>query len=137
MAKISTPQRITKEGVPSEYRDLINSIGSPYNDFSDQVFNALSKNLSVDDNLNMFYKDINLSVNNTGNPIVSTQFKSTLRGKVRGINVIKVENLTDPNVYPTGAPFITFTENNQVVTILNVTGLSINYKYRITLLSLG
>lgn len=137
MAKLSNPQRVTKENVPEEYRNIVESVGSPYNDFSDQVYYALNGNLTVTDNLNMQYKDIELKVNNDGTPTLTTQYKSTLKTRTKGIQVIRVQNLTNPSTYPIGAPFVTFTENNQVITILHVTGLSTSNNYVITLLALG
>jgi len=137
MAKISNFQRIIKENVPSEFASIVNALGSSVNSFGDEVTTAINGNLTVDDNLNMMYKDINLSVNASGTPITTTQYRSTLRGKTRGIIVVKVENLTTSNTYPTGTPFISFEENSQLITIKNITNLAISTKYKITLLALG
>lgn len=137
MAKIGNFKRLSSEAVESQYRDLIQVIAGSTNDFADQVTIALNSNLTVDDNLNMQYKELDFSVASTGTPIVTTQFKSTLKSRVKGLQVIKVENLTNANVFLTGAPFITFSETNQVVSVLHITGLVINNKYRVTVLSLG
>lgn len=137
MSKLSNPTRVTKENVPKEYQDIVQSVGGPYNAFSDEVYFALNGNLTVSDNLNMRYKVIDLSVNASGNPIIATQFKNTMNVKPTGILVIKVENLTNPTVYPTGAPFASYSENGGVITLNNITGLSTGNKWRITLLTLG
>lgn len=137
MAKIGNFKRLSSEAVESKYRDLIQIIAGSTNDFADEVTIALNNNLTVDDNLNMQYKELEFSVASTGRPTVATQFKSTLKSRVRGLQVIKVENLTNSNIFPTGAPFITFTENNQVVTVVHITGLAVGYKYKVTLLALG
>lgn len=137
MAKIGNFKRLTSESVEPEYRDLIQVIAGSTNDFADEVTTALNNNLTVDENLNMQYKTLEFSVAATGVPTITTQFKSTLKSRVRGMQVIKVENLTNPNVFLTGAPFITFTETNQVVTVSHITGLAVSNKYRVTVLSLG
>ncbi len=137
MAKIGNFKRLTSESVEPEYRDLLQVIAGSTNDFADEVTIALNNNLTVDENLNMQYKTLEFSVAATGVPTITTQFKSTLKSRVRGMQVIKVENLTNPNVFLTGAPFITFTETNQVVTVSHITGLAVSNKYRVTVLSLG
>lgn len=137
MAKIGNFKRLSTEAVESKYRDLIQLIAGSTNDFADEVTTALNNNLTVDENLNMQYKTLEFSVASTGVPTVTTQFKSTLKSRVKGLQVIKVENLTNPNTYLTGAPFITFTETNQVVTVSHITGLVVSNKYRVTVLSLG
>ena len=137
MAKIPSFQRITKESVKSEYRDLVDSIGTPINDYLGSLSNAFNNNLTVEDNLNAQYKEIDLIINSSGKPKIITQFRSTLNSKSRGIIVIQAQNLINPNTYPLGCPFISFSENNKIITILNVTGLIPENKYTITLLSQG
>lgn len=137
MAKISNPKRITKEGFPKDYQDLVDPIGIPVNDFSDEIFNAINGNLTVTDNLNMQYKDISLSVDSSGNPKNKTQFQSTLKSRMKGVIVIKLQNLTNTSTYPTSTPFVSYSENDLLITINNVSGLVADNKYTITLLVLG
>lgn len=135
--RISGFKRITTEQTKPEFRQVVDSIGSSVNSFADDVSNALNKNLTVTDNLNMEYKQVNVVVNGSGIPKVTTQFKSTLKTKVVGISVIKLDNLTNLATYPTGSPFVTFSENNKLITIQHVTGLVADNNYTLTLLSLG
>lgn len=137
MARLSNPTKIVKENIPTEFRKLAEGLGQPYNDFSEQVYNALNKNLTVDDNFNMQYKDIQLQVNSDGTPLLVTQYQSNLKTKVRGMQVFRLQNLTNPTIYPTSAPFITFSENNKVITINHITGLSSGYVYLVTILAAG
>ena len=83
MSKLSNPTRVTKENVPKEYQDIVESVGGPYNAFSDEVYYALNGNITIADNLNMRYKVIDLSVNGSGTPLISTQFKNTLNNRTR------------------------------------------------------
>lgn len=137
MSILSNPRRVIKENLPSDKQDLVEPLGGPYNDFSSEVYNAINKNLSVNDNLVAFYKDIDLKVNSSGNPILTTQFKNTLNVKIKTIIIGKAQNLTNPSVYPTAAPFISFIESNQVVIVNNVTGLQEDTNWRLTLLCWG
>lgn len=137
MAKIQGFKRITKENFKADYQDLIDAIGGSVNIFAEEVINAFNNNLTVDDNLKMEYKDIEVSVNASGIPINNTQFKVGFNGKVRGVVIERALNLTNPNTYPTGAPFITYDQSDKVITVKHITGLPANNKYRLTVLSKG
>jgi hypothetical protein len=135
--KIQSFKRIVKESFPDEQREFAGLIGDSVNVFAEEVLNAFNKKISVDDNLNMEYKEVEVTVDASGIPKNVLQYKVGLQGKVRGVMVVKVENLTNTNAYPVGAPFATFSTNNNVITVNHITGLIANNKYRLTLLSLG
>lgn len=131
--KLTGYKRIIKEGVPKEYHVLIDAIAPSINDFADQVINAFNKNITVEDNLNMEIKTLEVVVDGGGIPTMSTAFKSNLADRVRGIVVIRAENLTNSTVYPTAAPFITYSENNSVITINHIAGLPASDKFKLRL----
>jgi hypothetical protein len=135
--KLQGFKRIVKENFPSEYHSLIEAIAGSVNDFSDDVANAFNKRITVEDNLNMEYKQIELSVTDTGKPVNKTEFKISLVTPVKGLSVIRVDNLTNSSTYPTNTPFITYSSNNNIITVNHITGLLPNNKYRIVLLALG
>lgn len=135
--KLQGFKRIVKENFPEEYRELVDILGNSINSLAEDILNATNKNLSVDDNLRMEYKDIEVSMGTNGTPKMLTQFKTSLSGRIRGMSVIKVENSTSPGTAPNDAPFLTWTVNNQVFTITNITGLNDNTKYRLTVLLFG
>jgi len=139
VAKISSFQRLIKEDVDEEYKPLIDKIGFSINQFAEQVISALNKNITVTDNLNMEYKTIDITIHSTiiGIPNNTVQFKSGLRTKLKGIQVIKVENLTNPGALLSDAPFLEYSENNDIITINRINGLAISTKFRITFLTFG
>lgn len=134
MARLQNFKRIIKENLPKESQALADTIGYSVNSFAEEVTNAFNKNISVDDNLSMEYKEIDLEVDGSGVPIIAAQIKTSLSGRIRGMPVIKLDNLTNPSTYPTSAPFVNFDQNNTLLTITHVTGLSTSNKYRLTLL---
>lgn len=136
MAKLSSFQRLLKEDVPSEYQPLIEKIGVSVNQFAEQVLNAMNKNITVEDNLNMEYKTLEVSVTD-GVPTIITEFKSGLKTRLKGIVVIKAENVTNTGTYPTNQPFISFSENNSLIRIVYVSGLQNGNKYKLTLETRG
>lgn len=137
MAKIQSFRRIIKEDVEEKYRPLVEKIGTSINQFADDVTSALNNNITIADNLNQFIKDVTFSVDSSGSPNPALSFKSTLTGLCQGFTVIKVENLTSSTVYPTNTPFISFGENNKLITVNNITGLVANNKYKIRIIGFG
>lgn len=137
MPKIQTPIRIRIEDFGEDYKELIGKIGSTYNSFTDDVYGILSNGIDFD-NLNRQLVDISVTIDSSGKVTNSPQIKSTLKTtKVRGINVVNAINLVNSNIYPISTPFISFTINNNIVTILNVAGLQSGSQYKLTLELIG
>jgi hypothetical protein len=53
------------------------------------------------------------------------------------MSVVSASNQTNPGIYPTAAPFVSFTYSGDIVTILNITGLQANSQYSLTLELIG
>lgn len=137
MAKISEFKRLIKEDFNKDDQDLIDKLAFTVNPALETIAQALNKNLTFEDNINSQIKDIEVTVNGDGRPLVNTSYKSVLRGQTRSIIVMRAENLTSSSTYPDGAPFISFIDNAGQVTIQHVTGLQANNKYRLRILAIG
>lgn len=135
--KLQTFRNLVKENFPQKYYDLIDPLGFSVNPIMTQLLNALNKNLSVTDNLNMQYKDITVTVDATGKPTSSLTYKSALNGTTQGVVVVKADNLSNSGTYPTSAPFISWSDNSGTVTINNISGLQANQKYQLKLLAVA
>ena len=129
--KLQAFKRLIKEDVEEQYRPLVEKIGFSVNNFAEEVIKALSNNLSIEDNFNQNKKDITVQVDSSGIPTTTTQLKTGLSTICAGITVIKADNITAPRTYPTGYPFINYTENQGVITINHITGLQSGYKYQL------
>lgn len=133
--KIENFRRLIKEDVDQQYRPLVEKIGYILNPFAEQIVQAFNKNLSIDDNLNWSKKTITVTVDSNGTPTSTTQFQSGIAANtVYGITVEKAINLTNPNIYPTGAPFISYSENNKLITINNIKGLPSGNNFQLNLI---
>ena len=139
MAKIEGYRRIQKESVPEEQRQLVDALGTSLNPLAEQVVSAFNGNITTVDNLNREYKSVDVEVISGGAPKNATEFQLLKLGTIQisGINVIKAENLTNNTTYPTGCPFVSYTQNGKVITIKNITGLPVSNKFRLTLEILG
>lgn len=131
--KIQTPRKLRAEDFKSDQQELIGKIGDIYNTFADEIYQALNKRLDNTDNLNRQFVDITVLTNSTGLLANQPQIKTTVSGKIRAVYVGNAINLTNPGTYPTSAPFVSFTINGNILTLLNVTGLQASSEYKLTL----
>ena len=137
MSKLSGFKKIIIEDVEENLRPLAEKFGNAINPFADEVIKAFDKGITIEDNLNQFVKELTIKVDSSGVPIGEASFKSTLSNVCRGLVVIKCDNITAPTSYPTGTPFISFTENNRLITINNITDLTAASKYNLRILGIG
>lgn len=137
MARIQGFKRIVTEDFSEKDRPIADKIGYSVNIFADDVSHALDKNLTIEDNLNMNKVDLLVLVDSAGKPTSSTQFKTQLNNACAGIQVIKAESVGRTTVYPTGTPFISFTEGNSIITVNNITNLPTGTQFKLKLLLIG
>lgn len=131
MAKLANLKRILKEDFNKEDQDTIDKLAFVLNPFLEQISNAFNKNINID-NLSREISIINVQ-NALGVLNTSVQLKTNLNSKIVGITVIRADNLTDPTLYPTQTPFVSWTLNGKIITVLNVTGIQDDNKYQLTL----
>lgn len=130
--KIEIPRQIRAEDFAEDEQQLVSKLSRNLTPFMDSVFRVLDGGVDYE-NLNRQFLDIDIIIDASGLVSSAPQIKSKLRGRVRGINVLNAINLVDPSIYPTSAPFISFTTNADIVTILNVTSLQVNSQYRLSI----
>lgn len=135
MSKLQAFKRVVAEDFDPKDRDLVQKIGYIVNPFGDDVTNTLTRNLSIDDNLNWSKKEIAFTTDTSGVPVGTITIKTGLDHLCEGITVIKVTNATTPNSYPSGQPFISYTENtNGIITINNITNLPVSSSLKVKLI---
>lgn len=136
IGRVPDVKRIQKEDFEGEMQDAVDKLAFPLNSFMEQVKAVLDKNVDFK-NLNQEPIILETTVDVNGNPTVETKYRSNLRTKVLGHTCINAFNLTNTAAYPTGQPFISFIQNGNIITVLNVKGLQANQKYRLIVLSIG
>lgn len=130
--KIQRPKRISSESLDQDLQPAVDLVGSSLNQFMEEVYLAIMGKLGISDNLNMAFKEITIKVDSSGIPLISTVFKSELNSKIQGIQVIR-----SLSGIPTAQPFITFSENSGIITVLHCSGLTANTEYQLLLLTIG
>lgn len=132
MSKIQTPKNLRIEDFKGEEKDLIEKIGFVVNPFMNDVYNALNANIDYD-NLKRQLIDVSVRIGTSGGLVNPPQIRLTKVGRPRGIQVLNAINLNNPMTYPTTAPFVSWTNTNDIINLLNVTGLQNGSEYRLTL----
>jgi len=127
MAKIPEIKRLVKEDFPKESQGIVDRIAFSYNPFVEQMVNAMNKQLNFD-NLAQEVKDLTVITDltagsNFASPKQTISFNTVLSAKIKGIVCIGAQNLTDNEVPVLSTPFIHYTTQGSVITILHVTGL--------------
>ena len=132
-----TFRRIFKGDYPQDQQDLVDKLSVSINNGFEVVYNAMSHNVSLTDNMFATVSVIQVKVGATGNPTSSLSFKINTAGPIKGNQVIQARNLTNPNVPVTSCPFLTYSQNDTQINVSNVAGLPAGYTFELTVISWG
>lgn len=135
--KIKFPsfKRIFKTDYPQDQQNLVEKLSLTINNGFETLYNAMANNVSIGDNIACTVKTITTAVNSTGTPTSTLSFQISTTGQIKGISVIRADNQTKSTVYPNSHPFISFSQNDKVVTINNITGLPVNNTFNLTIIA--
>ena len=133
MAVLDNIKRLLKEDYKKEYQDLIATLASTLNPFMEQVTLAFDGDIDFN-NLKMETLKVTVKVDASGTPIIGDKIKITNKNRISGVICINARNLDNYTNYPSGTPFLSTTISNQIITVNNITNLTANQKYEITLL---
>lgn len=135
--KLPSFKRLIKTDFPQESQDLVEQLGNSLNTGVELLYQALSKRLTITDNFQASEKDVVLSVGPTGTPRTDTFVNVDFGAAARTVFVGKAENLSFPGTYPTGTPFVSWTNTTNGIQITNVTNLQPANNYRLRLVIFG
>lgn len=134
--KLSNFRRILTDDFAKEYQALIEKLCNYINPNTELVYTALSNRLTFTDNFDATVKIFSVTVDANGTPTSTTTIPLNIVNnttpKASGSLVIKADNLTNSNVYPTGGVFLSFTQSGNIITITNITGLPANNKFNLS-----
>lgn len=130
--KLASYRRIITQDYQKEDQELVEQFGSTVNDSFNSVYSALNKRLTFTDNIAATVKELIVTLDSDGIPQQLTRFTVD----VPNVPVVQIlcgraRNITNPGVYPTAAPFISFTQNANTIIINHITGLAPNQQWRI------
>ena len=131
--KLQGFKRITKQDFPPEQSELIDALGFSLNNGVEALYDALNRKVSLKDNILCSVRDVDVTVNSSGNVTSGGVFTLDNQFQILGLQVIKADNQTNTSVYPTSAPWPSYLIVANGISLQNVTGLQAgnNYKLRI------
>ena len=136
MGKVPDLKRIVKEDFDPEYQQLIEKLAFPINSHMEQVRALFDKGIDFT-NLTQELITLKVQTNEKSVPNSRLTFKSTLRNKVRGIIVVSAAITSSNTSYMQAQPFISFSQNLNIVTINNISSLAPETSYELLLLTIS
>jgi hypothetical protein len=134
--KLPSFRRIISSDYDEKYKELVETLAVSINQGIDSVYDALNKKLTLKNNILSTTKDVVLQVDQTGKPIQAAGLKLDFANKASVLFVGKADNLTNPNLYPTGV-FVSWTQAADFIQINNVSGLQPGASYRLKIVVFG
>lgn len=139
--KLSGYKYIYENDFKPEERELIRKLANSLNVGIENVYLALNNRLTLADNIQGTFKQIDITLDSNGLPTDTTGFQLDRQGgtqvvpNVQGILVLRAENLVSTTVFPTATPLISFSQDNEFLQINHVSGLPAGYTFRLTLMA--
>ena len=136
MSTLPSFRRIVRQDYDPKDQDLIDTLSVSLNQGIEVLYDLLNGKLSIKDNFDSTIKEIDVEVDAAGKPKTKTIIKKSSTDRSEGLWVLRVQNLTNSNVYPTGTPLISFTETTDSIIIDNITSLPTGYIFRIKIVAM-
>jgi hypothetical protein len=134
--KLNDLKRIKTEDFATDDRELVSKLAYLLNPFLEQINTLLNHNVDFD-NLNQEVITLTVELKTGGVPKVLTEFKSSLKTRIKGLICISAANLENDGTFPTTAPFISYSIVGDLIRIQNITGLPVGKRYTLTIISIG
>lgn len=130
--KLPTQRKILREDL-KDAPPYVNGIIEPVNSFMESVYQALNKNITLQENIAAFLKELIYTTPSTypsGVDIVS--FQNTLRTRPIGLQLMQVY---DRSTYtpPPGPVYVPWIDDNGTINVYPITGLEASKQYVVRL----
>jgi hypothetical protein len=131
--KIPSFKRMSKSDYPQDQQPFIEKLGFIINNSFDIMYEALNKKLTLRDNFAGSLREVNVKVDSSGTPTEKVGMSLDSGVSVQYVQVLNITNLDGTAVYPTGIPFISFTQSQTGLIFNNIAGLpsGTNFKLKI------
>jgi len=131
-------KRLFVQDFPKEFQGLVAQLSLNFNYGIEVLYQALNHNLTFPDNMKGTYKEINVQVDSNGFPLSETFVElNDNASRATGVEIFRAVNQTNSNIFPTGAPFISYEQTTNrgrnVIKINHITGLTANNIFRLTI----
>lgn len=111
MAKLGSFRRIYKQDYEPQFQDMIETLSITVNDSFDSVFQALTNQITLADNINCTLTTFTATLNSDTTPLSGVTIKlNSYQKNVNGIIVLNA-SCTAQGIFPTSTPYIDYTIN--------------------------
>lgn len=135
MPKLRSYKRLITKDFKKEDQELIEQLGGTINDSFNELYFALNGRIELTNNLYCTVRLVDVTVDANGIPTNQTTMTLNNTQPVIGCQVIQAVNQVNTAAYPTGAPFITFTQLDQALLLNHITGLQPNTRYTLRIVA--
>ncbi len=126
--RLPTQKKILREDL-KDAPAFVNGIIEPVNSFMESVYQALNKNITLNDNIASFIKELTYVTPSTYPASVdNVSFLNTLRTRPIGVFLMQIYDKSDYTP-PTGSVFIPWIEDNGTIIIYPIPGLAASKTY--------
>ena len=133
--KLNNTRQIRAEDFDDEYNQLTSQLGSILNSFMQEVVELSDGRIDFENRIETL-KTFEVTVNESGVPVQAPFKVNVEKSGIRGLQVIRAYNLTNPTGYATGQPFINYVPvGGTLIQVQNITNLRPNEKYQITIIT--
>lgn len=136
MSRLPGYRRLNEQDFPAESQELVRQLSSTLNYGVEVLYDLLNGKLTFADNLDSLIKDFNVEVDSNGVPLIKVTLKKKNTNRIEGLAVIRVDNLTNPSVFPTSGVTLSFTETTDSIIINHITGLPISNIFNIKIVTI-
>lgn len=136
MSRLPGYRRINEQDYDPEDQELVRQLSTTLNYGVEVLYDLLNGKLTFSDNLDSLIKDFNVEVDSNGIPLTRVVLKKKNTNKIEGLAVIRVDNLTNPSVFPTSGVTLSFTETTDSIIINHITGLPISNIFSIKIVTI-
>ena len=137
MAKLNSYSRIISNDYDGDNQPLIEKLGAQINDGFSPLYSALSNRLTFEDNFLCTVREVEVTVGADGIPLTRTSFSLSNNLPVKGTLVVGLTNKTNAASYPTASPFVSYSQNANLLFIDNITGLVPNNRYIVKIIAIN
>lgn len=130
--RLPVVKKILKEDLKGS-PEWVNPIIDAFNSFAETIYQALNKNITFDENVRCFYKELSYRTDSAYPVAADVRFMNSLRVKATGVQVLQAISQDDYTPAP-GPVYVPWTEDNGNIIVRAITGLEANKLYMIRLL---
>lgn len=135
MAILPAYKRIYYNDFPKEAQATVEQLSYTINNAFEGIFSALGNNINLSDNLAVSVRDLTVNVDATGKPLSTLTFGIDNNNPISGLIVIRAANQNNINIFVTSAPFISYTQNGNKITVNNITGIPVNNTFLVRVIA--